>query len=436
MSGIEIVSDAELLNIDDYTYFNDKRYKGLISNSRLNLLDSDSGGSIKAFLNGFGPQEYNQSFVIGSAVHGLVLQPESYRMYEGDAPSGKMTVFAQYFIDRGISELTDDAIGRAISEIGYRGNDVTPSKISFVRIACQRFVKEFLSVNKDKVDGMVILPKKERETVDKCVNALRSNMKTSEILFAENDEDEEVYNENTITLVISVNVRGKQYPMGIKGKLDRFVVCDDGRVKLYDLKTTGHSVAMFGESFKKYKYYRQAAFYEFLLAALGYETKSIEFVVVSTYDYSTRVYRPAKEDVRRGHEELSRLFKLAAEVFMDHSYRRDFENRYSIKRYPVKFASKMKLLGLLCYLLQRFRKKEKDFTVRNLIERIRKERISNTSDDMIDRLTVWVEEFYSDDEAYPNFKMESLKDMAEYINNVMDKELPFHFSDYTDDLPF
>lgn len=431
---IQIINQPVVVKISDDEYFNDPKYKNMISNSRLGLLDPDSGGSIAAFLRGFSEQTYSQYFLVGSAVHNLKLQPESYRLSDIEAPSGKMLAFANYFIDNGKRVLTDDVIKKAIEEIGYSGHNVTESKIKLVRTNCQQFVDKVLSQSKEERDGYIYLSKSERETVDKCVKSLESNREISTLL---NDDDEfcESFNEYAVFVNIRVTVDGRSIVLKIKGKIDRYVT-NDNVARIYDLKTTYHSAGQFHLSIERFKYYRQAAFYQLLLAAAGYDVKEFKFLVVSTTDFTTGTYRMSKSDIEKGQEELSRLLGLAALVAMDCNYRITFERLYSLKKLPIKFSTRMKMLGLLCFLLQKFRKNEPEFTVKQLLERIRKDKIGNTSSDMVDRLTVWVEEMYSENDTYPTFKMESAKDIVAYLNDTLDKELPFLMSDYPDDLPF
>lgn len=433
--NIEIINQPRLLKISDDEYFNNPEYRGMISNSRLGLIDDERGGSIQAFLEGFGSQSYNQSFLIGSAVHDLKLQPESYHLSDIDAPSGKMLAIANYLIDKGVSDLTDEAVSEAIMKLGYKGNNVTPGKISLVRESCGEFVRRVSLESESKRKGMIFLSASERITVEKCVSALDMNREISSLLDKCDDEFEESYNEYAIFADIRVTVDGKPIVLKIKGKLDRFVLSENV-ARIYDLKTTSHSAKQFNASIEKYKYYTQAAFYKLLLASMGYDVREFKFLVVSTYDFTTGVYRMSGADIKRGQDELSRLFGLAALAIMDYSYKRDFDRNYSLKRLPVPFVSKMKVLSLMCFLLQKFRKKNPEFTVKELIERVRKEKMCNTSNSMVDKLTVWVEDMYSDDEVYPTFKMDTPKEISEYLNGILDKELPFSMSDYKDDLPF
>lgn len=433
---IQIIGQPEVIRISDDEYFNNPKYKNLISNSRLGLLDPNRGGSIEAFLRGFGEQSYNQYFLIGSAVHDLKLQSDSYRLSDIPAPSGKMMAFANYFIDRNERVLTDDVIGEAVRSIGYRGNDVSESKINLVRGKCQEFVNHILLQSEEERKGVLYLPESGQETVRKCIKALDNNPEIDSKLNKTDEEfDEKAYNEYTVTANIRVTVDGRSIILGIKGKIDRFVTTDS-EARIYDLKTTSHSAGQFHISMERYAYYIQAAFYNMLLAAVGYDVKDFTFLVVSTSDFTTGVYRMKKSDINKGREELSRLFGLAAIIAMDYNYHRSFKDLYSLRSLPIRFSARMKLLGLLCFLLQKFRKQDKGFTVKQLIQRIRKDKIGNTSDNMIERLTVWVEDMYNEQDTYPTFKMESAKDIAAYINDILDKELPFDNTDYEDDLPF
>lgn len=433
---IQIINQPVVIKISDDEYFNDPKYKNLISNSRLGLLDPERGGSIESFLRGFGKQSYNQYFLVGSAVHDLKLQSESYRLSDIPAPSGKMVAFANYFIDRNKRVLTDEVITKAIQDIGYRGNNITDSKIKLVRKECQEFVNRILTQSDDERKGAIYLSESSQEVVRKCIKSLDNNREIdSQLNHIDEDFDDKAYNEYTIICDVRVTVNGRSIVLKLKGKVDRFVT-SDSVVRIYDLKTTSHSAGQFHISVERYRYHIQAAFYSLLLAAVGYDVKEFKFLIVSTSDFSTGVYKMKKSDIERGQEELSRLLGLAALVAMDYNYKSTFKSLYSLESLPVKFSARMKLLSLLCFLLQKFRKQDKGFTVKQLIQRIRKDKIGNTSDNMIERLTVWVEEMYNENDTYPTFKMESAKDITAYINDILDKELPFSTTDYEDDLPF
>ena len=121
---------------------------------------------------------------------------------------------------------------------------------------------------------------------------------------------------------------------------------------------------------------------------------------------------------------------------MDKKYKKEFQSCYSLKTLPVGFGDKVKLISCFCILLQHFRSKDKDYAFRQLLERIRKDKMPQTSGGMVDKLEMWVEEFYDPKGKYPWFGFKTPKEMSDFINNVLDKELPFSDSLWEEDLPF
>jgi hypothetical protein len=77
MAEIKIIPESiQLIRMSDEEYFSEK-YKDYISNSKLGLFNEDEGGSLEKYLEGF-TSTHSDSFELGSAVHAVVLQPESY----------------------------------------------------------------------------------------------------------------------------------------------------------------------------------------------------------------------------------------------------------------------------------------------------------------------------------------------------------------------
>ena len=74
-----LIDTLKLVKIDDAEYFSSK-YGSYISNSRLGLLNPFQGGSTDAFFAGFKDEGFVSSLVIGSAVHCLTLQDESFEL--------------------------------------------------------------------------------------------------------------------------------------------------------------------------------------------------------------------------------------------------------------------------------------------------------------------------------------------------------------------
>lgn len=84
-----IISSAYHLDISDEEYFG-PNYRNFISNSKLKLINPDQGGTPKSYKNGL-KSEDTASLRLGSAIHELFLQSESFRLCENlPKPTAKL----------------------------------------------------------------------------------------------------------------------------------------------------------------------------------------------------------------------------------------------------------------------------------------------------------------------------------------------------------
>ena len=106
-----LLDTLRLWKIDDEVYFSSE-YKDYISNSRLNLIDPEKGGSPEKFFEGFKPV-YSSSFTTGSFTHELILQGELFELVETvDKPTAKLGALADRLYSKSLSD--QDIINEAI----------------------------------------------------------------------------------------------------------------------------------------------------------------------------------------------------------------------------------------------------------------------------------------------------------------------------------
>lgn len=434
-----IIRNAKLVRMSDAEYFGPE-YKDYVSNSRLSLLNPEEGGSVQAFLNGFDNKRYSPSMDVGSAVHAFVLQPQDYYMSEADLPSGKLGLIAKMLLSYGDREIDREDIARVIAEVGYFGTDATKEKIDKVYNAVIPFIAQARREKGKPGSLPIYLDAKQKDAVSKCVRALGRDRKVKEMLSCRDDDSgTSCFNEYAVLADAVFDLNGKECTVKVKCKIDRFIA-DDNRFIIHDFKTTHKNVQYFEESITQYHYYRQAAFYKMMLETLykddGLEFGGFSFIAVSTLDYSVRTVKAGGNMLQKGEEELEELMRMAAITLMNGNMKRNFRVNYSLKSLPISFSARIKLLSYLCFLLQCFRKKDPGFTPGELLKRIRKDKISNNTAGMIERLELWIEEFYEKDMTYPLFGLTKPKEMSDFINAVLDKELPFAADMWDEDLPF
>ena len=134
-----LIETIKFLEISDEEYFSEA-YSDYISNSRLKLINPEQGGSPEAYLAGLGADgRYSDSLYFGSAVHELVLQPESFILIESvDRPTAKAGFMADelypLFIANGV--VTKDEIVAASDKINYYKGKMDEDKMHALRIKC------------------------------------------------------------------------------------------------------------------------------------------------------------------------------------------------------------------------------------------------------------------------------------------------------------
>lgn len=126
---IPILSSAKRVKMPDSEYFSSK-YSGYISNSRLGYINPLQSGSPEKYQKGF-TGETTSSLVLGSAIHELILQPESFELGpKCDKPTAKlgMTIDrVKYYRKQGDSIY--NAIVKASKDCNYYVNQID-NKIS------------------------------------------------------------------------------------------------------------------------------------------------------------------------------------------------------------------------------------------------------------------------------------------------------------------
>ena len=252
MSVKPIIESLEMLDIDDDTYF--KEYASYISNSRLSLINPAQDGNPDKYLNNV--HSFSSSLTLGSAVHQMVLQGDEFCIVdEVDRPTAKMGNMAdylyKYYLEGGVSN--EDVIA-ASNAINYYKGKMNDDKIVNVFEKCTKYWEDRKVYEEQLLpETPIYLDSKSRKTANDCIRSVLYNKSISNLL---NPVDSKSYNE--ATFLIDFEVDGKI--LKFKAKLDNFTINEDfGIVVLNDLKTTGHYVDQFSESFNKYHYYRQMA---------------------------------------------------------------------------------------------------------------------------------------------------------------------------------
>ena len=319
-----LLDTLQLVKISDAEYFSPK-YGEYISNSRLGLLNPRQGGSPESFFTGFKDEGFISSLVIGSAVHELVLQNESFELAPAlGKPTAKMGAMADELYPVWLKHPIRTAdITEASNKINYYKGKLTPERIKQVNEQCIPYWKARKQLVSNSNKELIYLDDKSRDTVYNCVEALTNNPQVQELLHPSGLIDAPIsLNENALLLYVQAECpNGKTFIIHLKAKLDNFTIdLESDTVVVNDVKTIGKVVSEIDSNISKYHYSRELAMYLFLLRLYVIKEYGIEnptmkanYLVVSTVpQYYTKVRAMTKKECYEGLHEFRTLLRYAA----------------------------------------------------------------------------------------------------------------------------
>ncbi len=319
-----LLDTLQLVKISDAEYFSPK-YGECISNSRLGLLNPRQGGSPESFFTGFKDEGFISSLVIGSAVHELVLQNESFELAPAlGKPTAKMGAMADELYPVWLEHpIRTSDITEASNKINYYKGKLTPDRIKQVNEQCIPYWKARKQLVSNSNKELIYLDDKSRDTVYNCVEALTNNPQVQELLHPSGLIDAPIsLNENALLLDVQAECpNGKTFIIHLKAKLDNFTIdLESDTVVVNDVKTIGKVVSEIDSNISKYHYSRELAMYLFLLRLYVIKEYGIEnptmkanYLVVSTVpQYYTKVRAMTKKECYAGLHEFRTLLRYAA----------------------------------------------------------------------------------------------------------------------------
>ena len=328
---IPIVSSVKRLKISDDVYF--KKYADCVSNSRLKHINQYEGGNFQQYIEN--PPFSSQSLAIGSAIHELLLQPESFELApKMNRPTAKLgEVIDAVHRYRCNGDSIYDSISKACRNVGYYVNQID-SKIPFIIKSGLEYYKVKSQYTSNSGKEGIFLADKDWDIVDSCLKSCLSNTNFINKLHPRDGfmEPLPTFNEDAIFLDVLVTYKDKYTILKLKMKADNWTIDEENKiVTLNDLKTSSKPVAWFMNkeygSFYHYHYYRQFAFYFLLLQTYcikeyGYNYKwkmNGNVLVVNTKEFESGVYSVNKYQIEQGRKEYERLLKQVAylQIFGD-----------------------------------------------------------------------------------------------------------------------
>ena len=315
-----LLDTLQVLKLSDEEYFSSK-YKDYVSNSRLSLIDPNRDGSPEKFFKGF-QSTYNSSFLLGSAVHQLCLQPERYKLAEGiDRPTAKLGLLADKLYDICKGDTPNaDIINSIAKVVDYYNGNLNDKQINNVLDKCKDYwlQRRLFESTYDEDKELIYLDLKMSETVLNCVREVFFNKYFQELLYPTAIlQTPESCSEQAILLDLLVN---DQFIIHFKAKVDNYYIdFDENKLCVNDLKTVSNVVSKIEENIVKFSYHREIAIYSWLLCLYckkRYNMNPIvsgNYLVVSTIPgYYTKVRPLSKKDFIQGFNEFKYLIRLVA----------------------------------------------------------------------------------------------------------------------------
>lgn len=343
MASIEIITETiELKKISDLDYFS-KEYENYISNSKLGLLNPKEGGSLEKFKQGYN-NEYSSSLELGSAIHGIILQPDEYEIAETRKPGGKIGNFTEVVLKYRKQGLKfKEAIEIASNEANYYSGKLSPARLKTAMLKSLKYYLAKLHEEPSEKQLIYLAEGSMEEKFDACVKSLNSGKNLLLLKPIGEFSAPEIYNEYGIFCDMKVTLDdGRSVIIPLKAKLDNFSINHDTEtVTLNDLKTTGKPGSYFmgnnvkfpeneelvwiDGSFQKYHYYRQLGLYFWLLQTVvttsygivGYKYKVNILAVETIPDYKSFIYHIHKGFINMGLQEFKELMLLFAKHKLD-----------------------------------------------------------------------------------------------------------------------
>jgi hypothetical protein len=326
---IPLLDTIQLIEMSDEEYFSDK-WAGYISNSKLALINPDQDGSPQIYKEGLSKHsKYSDSLVFGSAVHELVLQPKEFAVVNNvDRPTAKMGAMADelyktFLSNKGV--VSDKDIIAASDKIDYYKGKMDSIKIENVKDKCINYWwdrRDWETEHNNLGTEPIYLDPKSREKLQLCLASVEANKEVQDLLHPKGVFEEPIsMNEAALFMDVKAEHEGKETILKLKGKLDNFTIdTETNEVVLNDLKTTGHWLIDFGDSFKKYHYNRQMAMYAWMLRSYVEKQYNIKpsslmanmLLVCTVPDYRAGVFRVTNGEIRKGFLEFKDLLQRVA----------------------------------------------------------------------------------------------------------------------------
>ena len=321
-----LLDTLRLEKIDDAIYFSEK-YSGYVSNSRLGLINPRQDGSPDKFFAGFQQSGFNPSFMLGSAVHGIVLQPECFELAPDlGRPTAKLGAMSDelypIFLQRNV---TKEDVVKASDKVDYYKGKITTERANEVINSSTKYweARQASEFNLSSTKETLFLDYKTREIALSCIESLQNNKYVQELLHPTGVITDPI-SENEQAILLDVQVKcpnGKEFILSLKSKIDNYTIdTETNTIVVNDVKTLGRILSEFDNNVKKYRYSREIAMYLYLLklcAAKYYNMPNpkiqANYLVVSTVpNFYSKVQPVTYGEIQEGFHEFKTLLRYVA----------------------------------------------------------------------------------------------------------------------------
>lgn len=312
-------------NMEENEYYS----KPGISNSSLSAINPEQGGTPRRYkryiIDRDSDNAESPSLKNGKIIHKYMEDPAMFKIDDLNKPSAMMSGWVES-VFKHIGSLDVDKGSEPLRKLVLSKRGSCYHKMIDEDKLWAKFIKEGFEYLRTLVkgdEGKFVITAAEKLIILGAVDGIRANPKARELLFADGEEfDDYAVSELAIYWEIRISDL-TPIPLECKSLIDRVKISPrTGQVQLIDGKTTSKPGLMFHESMRKFRYYRQLAFYtEALRYYLSEEhpeyppehwTFSWFIVSVETYGmYECFVYEVDEQWIDEGElEYLSLLAKI------------------------------------------------------------------------------------------------------------------------------
>lgn len=295
-----------------------------ISNSMINTLDSELGGSpykLRAFIQNELTVD-SPSIRLGDLIHKKLLLNQEFSVcvsYPSEAIRNIVESYLStvYFVHQGDSELQeDDTLLKIIRSFNFYPNYKDETVLKKV-IAEGNDYFNFIVQN----FGKEIISSETAEILSKIDSAVTSCAPYQALIYSA----DEIHNEKEFYFDISAtDYRGEPFVYNCKSKLDQLLVDHKNKTFIViDLKSTSHQLETMPAKIIERKYYRQLAFYIRAAQSMypDYVCKGAYILGVETAGYfRAKLFEISEELLERGTFEYRDLLQMISFHFITGNY--------------------------------------------------------------------------------------------------------------------